>query len=279
MAVNLFQIGEKTGNVERHWIGSKRADLIVYRLPLEHLYFNIENGRYADRMIRLRLEHPGREIDPRKDEWKEKIENMLAGEHSDTSRDKAAFEKLLVDIESREQLRPSVVLQDGGVLDGNRRLAAIRRLWKKSRNKSRFRHFEAVILPDNTTPEDRWRIEAGLQLGVSERWDYPPINIMLKVRQGISMYEGMINDGRLPAKESPVALVAKAIYGKSEADIEEMNSRLTLIDEYLDFIDQPEAYDRVGRSSEDFLEASRILRAASNHQLDPKFVAKLKAVL
>lgn len=279
MAVNLLKIGQQTGRVERHWIGGKKADLPVFRLPLENLYFNIENGRYADRMIRLRQENPGRQIDPRKDEWKEKIEQMLAGEHADTSRDKAAFAKLLEDIEARDQLRPGVVLQDGGVLDGNRRLAALRRLWKKSKNTERFRHFEAVILPDNTTAEDRWRIEAGLQLGINERWDYSPINELLKIRQGLQMYEEMISDGRSPAKNSAVTLVAKAIYGKAETDIEEMDSRLKLIDDYLDFIEQSGAYDRVGQSSEDFLEASRITRAAANRQLDPKFIAKLKAVL
>ena len=83
----------------------------------------------------------------------------------------------------------------------------------------------------------------------------------------------------MPAKESPVRLVAGAIYGKSEADIEEMDSRLRLIDEYLEFIDQPEAYDRIGQSSEDFLEATRIVRAAENRQLEPRFIAKLKSVL
>src|SRR4051794_10773017 len=96
MVVNLLQVGEKTDplRVERHWIKGQKRDLEVYRIPLEHLYFNIENGRYADRMIRLRQENRGVQIDARQDRWKNKIEEMLAGEHKDTTRDKAAFEKL-----------------------------------------------------------------------------------------------------------------------------------------------------------------------------------------
>jgi len=230
-------------------------------------------------MIRLRHDNPGVSIDPREDKWKEKIEEMLAGEHKDTARDIAAFRKLIEDIEARDQLRPGVVLRDGGVLDGNRRLAALRRLWKKSKNTERFRVFEAVILPDETTEEDRWCIEAGVQLGMNERWDYSPVNELLKVRQGLRMYEEMIKEKRLPAKESPVRLVARAIYGKTEADIEEMDLRLRLMDEYLEFIDRAEEYDRIGESSEDFKEATRIVRAAENRQLEPRFVAKLKAVL
>jgi hypothetical protein len=279
MKPNLLQVGQNTGRVERHWIGGCKRDLEVYRIPLEHLYFNIENGRYADRMICLRHENPGVFIDPRDDKWKEKIEEMLAGEHKDTARDSAAFRKLIEDIEARDQLRPGVVLRDGGVLDGNRRLAALRRLWKGSKNTERFRVFDAVILPDETTDEDRWRIEAGLQLGMNERWDYSPVNELLKIRQGFRMYGEMIKERRLPAKESPVRLVARAIYGKTEADVEEMDSRLRLMDEYLEFIDHPEAYDRIGESSEDFKEATRIVRAAENRQSEPKFVAKLKAVL
>lgn len=272
----LLPVSKKTHRVERHWISGRICDLDVYEIPLEKLYFNIENGRYADRMLRLRDENPGIEIDPRADRWKDEIEKMLAGEHPDTSRDRAAFETLLEDLKAREQIRPGVVLVDGGVIDGNRRLAALRRLWKESKNTARYRHFHAVILPENTTPEDRWKIEAGLQLSTNERWNYPPINELLKVREGIQLYQAMIGARKLPATESPFKLVAKAIYGKSESDVREMMDRLSMIDEYLEAIEQPGAYDRVGQRSEDFLEACKVMTAAENRQLDPQFLAKLK---
>lgn len=47
----LLAVSQPTGNTERHWIGGKKRDLPVYRIPVSHLYFNIENGRYADRML------------------------------------------------------------------------------------------------------------------------------------------------------------------------------------------------------------------------------------
>ncbi len=74
---------------------------------------------------------------------------MLAGERKDTTTDKAAFEKLLHDIRKHTQLRPGVVTTNGGVIDGNRRLAALRRLNAESRDN--FRNFDAVILPPDTT--------------------------------------------------------------------------------------------------------------------------------
>ena len=228
-------------------------------------------------MLRLRHEHAGRDIDPRQEEWKEKIEKMLAGEHKDTSKDRAAFDKLRNDIKHRTQLHPGVVTLDGGVIDGNRRLAALRRLNKEHRDS--FRVFDAVVLPKKTTSEDRWRIEAGLQLGVSERWDYSPINELLKVRDGVRLYEDMIRRGKLPKEPDPIQLVADAIYGRSVVQIREMVNRLDLIDEYLRFIKKPEAYDDIGAISERFLEATKVIQAAENDQRDPAFLAKLKAAL
>jgi hypothetical protein len=277
--IDLLQVSQKTKRVERHWICGEVHDLEVFRVPTDRLYFNIENGRYADRMMRLKSENPGKQIDPRDEKWKNEIERMLAGEHRDTARDKAAFARLKEDIAARQQLRPGVVLPDGGVIDGNRRLAAFRRLAKEAKNPSPFRFFDAVILPDNTTPEDRWRIEAGLQLGINERWDYSPVNELLKVREGLKMYERMIRDGTVPAGQTTAELVSKAIYGRSESNIIEMASRLDLIDDYLRFIERPGAYDEIGESSEDFLEARKIITAAENRQYDLKFLAKLKAVL
>jgi hypothetical protein len=278
---NINEVAQKTAplRVEVHWLGNNRKELEVCQIPIEHLYFNIENGRYADKMIRLRNEHPGTDIDPKEEKWKLEIEKMLAGEARDTASDKAAFEKLLEDIGSRTQLRPGVVTEDGGVIDGNRRLAALRRL--NGDDRARFRNFEAVILPRDTTTEDRWRIEAGLQLSANERWDYSPINELLKVREGVRMYEDMVRTGRVKRDADPIQLVAKAIYGKTEAYVREMVRRLDLIDEYLIFTKRPRAYDKVGaaRLSEDFVEAARIVQAAENSGQGLAFLAKLKSVL
>jgi hypothetical protein len=281
MPFNVKQVSKKSSplRVERYWVGGRKRDLEVYQIPLEHLYFNIENGRYRDRMIKLRHEHAGENIDPREDRWKQEIEKMLAGEHKETTRDKGPFETLIHDLEAREQLRPGVVLADGGVIDGNRRLAALRRLRASYARSAKFRHFDAVILPDDTTPEDRWRIEAGLQLGTNERWDYSPINEMLKIREGVEMYEGLIRDNAFGGGQSAVKLVAQAIYGRTENEIQEMLTRLRLVDDYLEFIEQEGAYHQVGDTSERFKEANRIVTAAENQQLDPPVLAKLRAVL
>lgn len=279
MSDDLTKVSKSTNRVERYWINGKKQDLPIYQIDIERLYFNIANGRYADRMLRLKRKNPGVEIDPSKKEWKDKIEKMLAGEDEHTQRDKAAFEELKEDLKKREQLRPGVVLADGGVIDGNRRLAALRRLWKE-KNEDRFRYFDAAILPTDTDEEDRWRIEAGMQLGKNDRWDYSPINELLKIRFGVNMYEQKIADGELTPESNAFKLVARELYGKTEQDIREMMDRLALIDEYLDAQKAPGEYDRIEASSEDFLEASKAVSAAKNRgDMSPAELAKLKHVL
>jgi hypothetical protein len=279
MSNELTKVSKETNRVERYWINGTKVDLPIYQIDIERLHFNIANGRYADRMIRLQRENPGVVIDASKPEWKEKIEKMLAGEHRDTQRDKVAFQELVEDLKKREQLRPGVVLAGGGVIDGNRRLAALRRLWKEAHD-NRFRYFDAAILPADTDREDRWRIEAGMQLGKNDRWDYSPINELLKIRDGVQMYEEKIADGELPAEPNSFKLVARELYGKTEQDIREMTERLALMDEYLEAQKASGEYDRIGDSSEDFLEACKALTAARNRgDLEPAQLAKLRYIL
>jgi hypothetical protein len=75
-------------------------------------------------------------------------------------------------------------------------------------------------------------------------------------------------------------LVARELYGKTEQDIREMTERLALMDEYLDAQGAAGDYDRIGDSSEDFLEANKAITAAKTRsELDPGQLAKLKHLL
>jgi hypothetical protein len=229
-------------------------------------------------MIRLRQEYKGQNIDPRQPKWANEIEKMLAGEHRETAQDVEAFTRLLKDIQERDQLRPGVTKFDGGVVDGNRRLAVLRRLHNAHPHVNRYGFFETVILPKDTSHEDLWKIEAGLQLGKDDRWNYSPVNELLKIREGIQLFSRLLGEQKRPGKTA-VELVAQAIPGRDVGQIQEMADRLSLIDDYLRFIEKPNQYDMVGRRSERFLEANRVYTAAKNQQYDPKKLAKLQAVL
>jgi len=97
---------------------------------------------------------------------------MLRGQYPGTQSDRGPYENLRSDILSKQQLKPGVVLFDGGVLDGNRRLAVLLDLAATEKKATRFEYFEGVILPADVGAEDRWRIEARLQIGRDEKLGY-----------------------------------------------------------------------------------------------------------
>jgi hypothetical protein len=270
----LEKISTPTDRMMRLWLKGRAQDLKVYRIPIQYLYFNIENGRYADKMMQLKSDNPAADIDPKLENWKAEIYKMLKGEYQGnlglegTEEDKSAFERLREDIEKRDQLNPGIVLSDGGVIDGNRRLAVLISL-----NSPRFHYFDGVILPEDTSAEDRWRIEVGVQLGKDQKLDYSPINKLLKIRQGMELFKSM----RLPSGKTPEAMVADALYGVTLKEIRDSVAQLLLIEEYLDFFKMRGQYHRVADQGERIIEAVNALRAAE--RLSPHEKAKLKVLL
>lgn len=270
---DLEELSKPTDRTFRVVLRGKPKDLPVYEMPIKYLYFNIENGRYADRMIKLHADNPGVLIDPKHPKWRDDIKGMLLGTSKHTLPgwgDKVAADRLKDDIEKRTQLVPGLVGLDGGVLDGNRRLAVLMELGRE--------YFDGVILPKDTPLEDKWRIEAGLQLGKPIVQPYSPVNELLKVREGLEIFRRLKRDGRDPSpNKSPEELVAEAIYGRNEKEIQDWLARIDLMDQYLEFINKKGRYDFIGDRSERFLEAVKVVEAAKNQGWKPDLMTRLKA--
>ncbi len=272
---DLEKLSKPTNRTSRVVLRGKPMDLPVYEIPIKYLYFNIENGRYADRMIKLRADNPGVNIDPRQPRWRDEIKNMLLGTSKHVipgSGDKPAAERLKEDIETRTQLVPGLVGRDGGTLDGNRRLAVLIELGRE--------YFDGVILPEDTSQEDKWRLEAGLQLGKPMIHDYSPVNELLKVREGLEIFKSLKKEGHDPApNKSPEELVAEAIYGRDVKEIKEWLARIELMDQYLEFLDKKGRYYLISDRSERFLEAVKLVEAAKQQGWSPLDMKNLKAWL
>jgi hypothetical protein len=272
--IALEKVSIKTDRKELIWVKGKKEEFSVYRIPKQHLYFNIENGRYADKMIQLRADNPGVDIDPKEEKWKKEILSMLEGEYTTlegagTESDKVAFQRLRDDIINRTQLKPGVVLADGGVIDGNRRLAVFISL-----HEPQFSYFEGVILPEDIPATDRWGIEVGIQMGKDQQLDYSAINKLLKIRQGLELFKSI----QLPIGETPESMVVKSLYGVDKKEIESSIERINLIDEYLAFFKILGQYHRVSANSEQFIEAVNVLKAAES-KLKEHEKSKLKSQL
>jgi hypothetical protein len=268
-------VSRKT-DIKAHFLlyGKKQAQ-DVYRIPTKYLYFNIENGRYADKMIQLKADYPTVHIDPREKEWKQRIFEMLKGEYAGTGTDKEPFERLREDIKAREQLKPGVVLQGGGVLDGNRRLAVLLDLEATEPNSERYAYLEAVILPADVPPAERWRIEAGIQLGKDEQHSYSGMNRLLKIRQGLELFK----KEKLPPGKRPEQVISDTLFGVEPSEVRQDIQIIELIDAYLLFIGQRGAYQLIGERIERFTEAVKILNIARDKNWPPQQVLKLKTAL
>ena len=268
----LQQLSKDTDRTFRLVLKGGAQDLKVYQIPVKYLYFNIENGRYADRMIRLKAESRGVVIDLRSQYWRKMVREMLLGKgRLGEERDKIAATRLEDDLQAKKaQLTPGVVAGDGGVLDGNRRLAVLQDLgWE---------HFDGMFLPPDTSAEDKWRIEAGLQLGKQLVHEYSPVNQLLKIREGLKLFREMKQSGRDPApKKTAEELVAEALYGVDSGEITESIGRIELMENYLEFIGKAGRYDLIGERSERFKEALKIVEGAKNQGWKPQMLGKLKA--
>jgi hypothetical protein len=221
-------------------IGGEKKMFEVYRLPISSLAFNIRNGRFAAE-LRAKEKQIGRHLDPLLPEDEEIIRRLLL------DLDEFATELLKKDLERVGQTDPGIVTHDGFVINGNRRMAVLQELHKKD-STGKYEVLEVHVLPEGVGEKDLWRIEAGLQLSRDKRLDYGPVNDLLKIREGLN--------SKLNAEE-----IAATLYGVKDAkEVIEKDQRLSLIDNYLEYIGEPDEYTKVNRVVEHFINLQGLLR-------------------
>jgi len=226
------------------------VDLSVYRLPLELLYYNLKNGRFAAEYKEL-VSREGGELQVENEEDAKKIKKLLL------SLDPNSTEVTKQDIIKRGQWNDGLITDDGYVIDGNRRLAILSGLSENGDDK--FMFINVARLPPSVDPKDLWKVEAGIQLGKEEILRYGPMNELLKFREG--------KDAGLSLEE-----ISKTLYGYADKTdvIEEKLELLKLIEEYLKFIGKPFQYLQASGKVEHFIDIQKyILPVAKEQGLTP----------
>lgn len=160
-------------------VGISEENLFVYRVPLEYLYYNNENGRIASAISRLDKElHPA--YDDENPEYNDLIEKMIVEDNL------SALKQTKSSIKKNGQKVFGYVLSDGRVIDGNRRFTALRQL---SRESGTSHFFEAVILPvtydSKASRAEIKRLELAIQMGIEERESYDPVDLAVDIYQTI----------------------------------------------------------------------------------------------
>lgn len=146
----------------------------------------------------------------------------------------------IIDVLKKDgQREPILITHTGVVVNGNRRLSAMRELYRKADGSvdERFSHIKCAVLPPDITPDEIDDIEADLQARPQTKLDYDWIGDARLVRR-------QVNKGRT-TKE-----VADRLR-RSKADIENVLQALDEADLYLtDWANKPGQYELVSGEGE-----------------------------
>ena len=196
----------------------------VYRVRLDLLFYNEQNGRIATWISQYKNTHIGEIYQPSSSEaYNAIIEEFIVKSNPE------AIRKTQTNIELVDQREPGVVLNDGRVIDGNRRFTCLRNLAKKS---ERFNGFETIILErdiENSAKQIKM-LELSIQHGEEKKIEYTPVDILVGVYHDIE----------------ETALLSTAEYARSanitEAQVKERLEVAKLLVDFLDFINAPKQY-------------------------------------
>ena len=224
--------------------GAGAAQFVPYRggyrqVPVittgqELLLYRVENGRLiADLQEHARIQ--GRDLRDLGDQQETAaVQHLLHGFLIAKAKDPRG--PIFQELERQaQQVEPLLIAADGVLVNGNRRLAAMRELLHRDPDRyAGFAQVSAAVLPEDADLADLESVEAALQMAPETKLAYGWINRRLKMRR-------QREDLRL----SPQAIAA-AYRLEDDSQLERELGELALVDDYLDnFLGQSGRYSLV----------------------------------
>jgi hypothetical protein len=161
-----------------------RQSLPVYSVPLDMPCYRLSNGRTAARQMQF--------IELQKRQGVIATDDFFSGDpdylpalqaQHDILKDMVSACGLLATLQIDAQREPLFVDRSGYVVNGNRRLCAMRKLFTESpETYSRFEHVEIAVLPP-CAPEEIEELEADLQIAEDTKMEYSWVNRALLLRK------------------------------------------------------------------------------------------------
>lgn len=208
----------ETTNVNTIQIGGANVECKVYEVRIDHLHYNIQNGRISTFVSRYRSEHGSLPQDP--------VERDLVIERMIDQDNHQRLMKTKLDIGQKGQQEVALILTNGTVIDGNRRFTCLRML---SAEEASPRYLRCYIFPDTYDERAIKGLELEIQLGRDEKVHYDPIARLVDINE-------WVNSGRMSSEEY------RTHAGMSKSEMNTALAQINLIDEFLEIIEAPKAY-------------------------------------
>lgn len=222
----------------------------VYRIRLDQVFFNDQNDRIATWISKYKSEN---NIDSMDMTDLAKYNDIIHEYIYESNPE--AIKKTQKNIELINQEEPGVVLNDGRIIDGNRRFTCLRNL---SKDNPRFNYFEAIILDRDLKNSEKQikMLELSIQHGKESRVEYNPIDRL------VGIYSDVVERELLTPKEYANSINITEGKLKGEIDLSK------LLVEYLEFINAPKQYHIAREMDLDgpLREIPKILKSAKNDE-------------
>jgi len=225
-------------------------DLPIFKIPIELLTYNLENGRFAADKLNEESQL-GRCLDADNEDDIKVIKRLLL------EKDQSETKRLKEDFKDIGQREAGLITIAGNVINANRRMAILFELLAET-GKEKYKFLEVAILPKGTDEKEIWGIESRLQFARDFRVDYGPVNELLKIKDAVKK--------GINKKE-----IAEILYLKPE-EVDERIERLDLINTYLDYINKSGQYIHIQdkRINEHFIDALNNLKGSRDSFEDLK---------
>lgn len=194
----------------------------VYQIRLDVLYYNDQNDRIATWISQYKSDNKTETIDRTDlESYNNTIHEFIVKSNPDK------LKSTQKNISFIGQQKYGVVLNDGRIIDGNRRFTCLRNL---AVDDPKFNYFEAVILDrdiENSAKQIKM-LELHIQIGEEARVDYDPIDRL------VGIYNDIIVNKILTVHEYAVSTGAQ-----SDNDVQKEVERAKLLAEFLEAINAP----------------------------------------
>lgn len=238
-----------------HFVPAENGYLEVPVIELDHrlLVYRADNGRVLSELTDAALARAASLDDLKARSESAEVQALLHDLLIEKARDPHG--PIYAELERYgRQTEPLIIREDGVVLNGNRRLAAMRDLQdRESDSYGQFGSVRAAVLPAGLSKHEIEFIEAALQMAPDLKLDYSWINRRLKLRQHMA--------------DMNLERVMEAYRFSDPADGDRELAQLALAEQYLEWIGQPRHFVLVADQEDAFTALQAQLTSMSQSHL------------